>query len=186
MNEAVNAAEVNEEPERCNGANAAAHLLTNRKCAEELVTLLASLLVMRNLLGEDQAVPLSVHLKDLHAQLAAHIRLQLLCDLLDRIARCVTSRSTWEVHDLADRHKSANAAVNDESALVVINDGRLNDRPCVELLLHRAPLALEAGTSNGEDDVSVFRFWLHDVDEHGVADVEGWALFAVSTVKFAA
>ena len=111
---------------------------------------------MRNLLGEDQAVPLSVHLKDLHAQLAAHIRLQLLCDLLDRIARCVTSRSTWEVHDLADRHKSANATIHNESALVVINDGRFNDGPRVELLLHRAPLALEAGASNGEDHMSVF------------------------------
>ena len=111
---------------------------------------------MRNLLGEDQSVPLSVHLKDLHAQLAADIRLQLLCDLLDRIARCVTSWSTWEVHDLADRHKSANATIHNESALVVINDGRFNDGARVELLLHRAPLALEAGASNGEDHMSVF------------------------------
>ena len=32
----------------------------------------------------------------------------------------------------------------------------------------------------------IFRLWLHDVDEYGVADGEGWALFAVTAVKFAA
>ncbi len=68
----------------------------------------------------------------------------------------------------------------------MVNDGCLNDRPCVKLLLHRAPLALKPGAPNGEDNVPIFRFWLHDVDEHGVADVQGWALFAVSAMKFAA
>jgi hypothetical protein len=34
--------------------------------------------------------------------------------------------------------------------------------------------------------VPIFRLWLHDVDEYGVADGEGWALFAVAAVKFAA
>ena len=32
----------------------------------------------------------------------------------------------------------------------------------------------------------IFRLWLHDVHKYGVADGEGWALFAVAAVKFAA
>ena len=103
---------------------------------------------MRNLLGEDQAVPLAVHLQDLHAQLAANVRLQLLGNLLNGVTRCVASWAAREVDDLADRHEAANATVNNKSALVVIDDGGLNDGACVELLLHRAPLALHAGAAD--------------------------------------
>ena len=186
MDEAVDSAKVDEEAERRNRAHAATHLLADREGAEELVTLLASLLIVRNLLREDQAIPLAVHLKDLHAQLAANVRLQLLGDLLDRVARCISRRTAWEVNDLADRHEAANATINDESTLVVINDGGLNDGARVQLLLHGAPLALQAGAADGEDNVSVFRLRLHHIDKHRVANVEGWTLFAVSTVQLAA
>ena len=42
----------------------------------------------------------------------------------------------------------------------------------LELLLHRAPLALEAGAAEREDRVALGRLRLEDVDEDGVADVE--------------
>ena len=68
----------------------------------------------------------------------------------------------------------------------MIDDGGLNDGASVELLLHRAPLALHAGAADREHNVPIFRLWLHDVDKDGVTDGESWALFAVATVKFAA
>ena len=68
----------------------------------------------------------------------------------------------------------------------MINDGGLNDGARVQLLLHGAPLALQAGAADGEDNVSVFRLRLHHIDKHRVANVEGWTLFAVSTVQLAA
>ena len=186
VNQAVNAAKVNEESEWRDRAHHTGNALANRKGAEEFVALTAALLIVRNLLGEDQAVPLAVHLQDLHAQLAANVRLQLLGNLLDGVTRCVASWAAREVNDLADRHEAANATVNNESALVVIDNGGLDDGACVELLLHRAPLALHAGAADREHNVPIFRLWLHDVDEYGVADGEGWALFAVAAVKFAA
>ena len=68
----------------------------------------------------------------------------------------------------------------------MIDDGGLNDGAGVELLLHRAPLALHAGAADRKHNVPILRLWLHDVDEDGVADGEGWALFAIAAVKFAA
>ena len=44
--------------------------------------------------------------------------------------------------------------------------------PALELLLHRAPLALEAGAAEREDDVALGRLRLEDVDEDGVPDLE--------------
>ena len=150
----------------------AGDLLADLQAAEQLVALLAPLLVERHLLREDQAVGLAVDLEDLEPQLPADERLQLLGDLLGRVARLVVLGPAREVDDLADRHEAADAAVDDEAALVVVDDRRLDDDARLELLLHRAPLALEAGATEREDDVALRRLGLEDVDEDGVADVE--------------
>ena len=148
VHESVDAAEVDEDAERGDGADGALDLLAGLEAAEELVALLAALLVQRHLLREDEAVGLAVDLEDLQAQLAADVGLQLLGDLLGRVTRLVVLRTAREVDDLADGHEAADATVDDEATLVVVDDRRLDDDALVELLLHRAPLALEAGATH--------------------------------------
>src|SRR4029079_13628243 len=124
--------------ERRDRADGAADLLADLQAAEQLVPLLAALLVERNLLREDQAVGLPVDLEDLQAKLPADERLELLGDLLGRVTRLVVLGPAREVDNLADRHEAADAAVDDEAALVVVDDRGLDDQASLELLLHRA------------------------------------------------
>ena len=170
VDEAVDPAEVDEHAERRDRADGAADLLADLEAAEQLVPLLAALLVERDLLGQDQAVRLAVDLEDLEPELAADERHQLLGDLLGGVARLVVLRPAREVDDLADRHEAADAAIDDEAALVVVDDRGLDDDARLELLLHRAPLALEAGPPQGQDRVALLGLGLEDVDEDGVAD----------------
>jgi hypothetical protein len=165
VDQAVDATEVDEHAEGRDRADVAGDLLTDLEAAEQLVALLAALLVQRNLLGQDEAVGLAVDLEDLEAELPADERLELLRDLLGRVARLVVLGPAREVDDLADRHEAANAAVDDEAALVVVDDRRLDDHARLELLLHRAPLALEAGPAEREDHVALRRLGLEHVDE---------------------
>src|SRR3954454_17205811 len=170
VDQAVDAAEVDEDAERRDRADRAGDLLADLQAAEQLVALLAALLIEGDLFGQDQAVGLAVDLEDLEPKLAADERHQLLGDLLGRVARLVVLGSPREVDDLADRHEAADAAVDDEAALVVVDDRRLDDDAGLELLLHRAPLALETGPAQRQDDVALRRFRLEDVHEDGVAD----------------
>ena len=172
VDEAVDAAEVDEHAERRDRADGAGDLLADLEAAEQLVALLAALLVEGDLLGQDQPVGLAVDLEDLEPELAADERLELLGDLLGRVARLVVLRAAREVDDLADRDEAADAAVDDEAALVVVDDRGFDDDAGLELLLHRAPLALQAGAAQGQDDVALLRLGLEDVDEDDVADVE--------------
>ena len=90
-----------------------------------------------------------------------------------------------EVDDLADRHEAADAAVDDEAALVVVDDRGVDDRPRLEQLLHRAPLALEAGAAEREDDVALGRLRLEHVHEDDVADAELRLRLGVAAVELA-
>src|SRR4029078_12462816 len=96
--------------ERSDRADRAGDLLADLQAAEQLVALLAALLVERDLLRQDQAVRLAVDLKDLEPELAADERHQLLGDLLGRVARLVVLRSAREVDGLADRGGGADRA----------------------------------------------------------------------------
>src|SRR6185503_1385945 len=118
-------------------------------------------------------------------ELAADERLELLGDLLRRVARLVVLRTAREVDDLADRDEAADAAVDDEAALVVVDDRRLDDHARLELLLHRAPLALEAGAAEREDRVALLGLRLEDVDEDRVADGELRLALGVAAVELA-
>ena len=185
VDEAVDAAEVDEHAERRDRADRAGDLLADLQAAEQLVALLAALLVEGDLLGQDQAVGLAVDLEDLEPELAADERHQLLGDLLGRVARLVVLRPAREVDDLADRDEAADAAVDDEATLVVVDDRRLDDDARLELLLHRAPLALETGAAERQDDVALGRLRLEDVDEDRVADRQLRLAFAVATEQLA-
>ncbi len=145
VNEPVDPTQVDEDAEGGDGADGAVDALADLQAAEELVALLATLFVQGHLLRQDQAVGFAVDLQDLEAEAAADVRLQLLGDLLRGVTRLVVLRPAREVHDLADRDETADAAVDDEAALVVVDDGGLDDQPGLELLLHGAPLALEPG-----------------------------------------
>src|SRR6185503_16065936 len=136
VDQAVDAAEVDEYAEGRDRADRAADLLADLEAAEQLVPLLAALLVQGDLLGQDQAVRLAVDLEDLQPQLPADERLELLGDLLGRVPRLVVLGPAREVDDLADRHEAADAAVDDEPALVVVDDRGLDDDASLELLLH--------------------------------------------------
>ncbi len=147
VDEAVDPAEVDEDTERGDRPDGAGDLLPDLEAAEELVALLPPLLVQGDLLRQDESVRLAVDLEDLEAELPADVRLELLRDLLGCVARLVVLRAAREVDDLADRDEATDAAVDDEAALVVVDDRRLDDDPGLELLLHRAPLALEPGAA---------------------------------------
>ena len=185
VDETVDPAEVDEDAERRDRAHGAGDLLADLEAAEQLVALLAALLVEGDLLGQDEPVGLAVDLEDLEPELAADERLQLLGDLLGRVARLVVLGPAREVDDLADRHEAADAAVDDEAALVVVDDRRLDDHAGLELLLHRAPLALEAGPAEREDDVALLRLGLEHVDEDDVADGELRLRLGVAPVQLA-
>ena len=185
VDEAVDATEVDEHAERRDRADRAGDLLADLQAAEQLVALLAALLVEGDLLRQDQAVGLAVDLEDLEPELAADERHQLLGDLLGGVARLVVLRAAREVDDLADRDEAADAAVDDEAALVVVDDRRLDDDARLELLLHRAPLALEAGAAERQDDVALGRFGLEDVDQDRVPDGQLGLALAVATEQLA-
>ena len=185
VDEAVDATEIDEHAERRDRADRAGDLLADLQAAEQLVPLLAALLVQGDLLGQDQAVRLAVDLEDLEPELAADERHELLGDLLGGVARLVVLGSAREVDDLADRHEAADAAVDDEAALVVVDDRRLDDDARLELLLHRAPLALETGAAERQDDVALGRFRLEDVDEDRVPDGQLGLALAMATEQLA-
>src|SRR4029078_13167233 len=185
--------------ERSDRADRAGDLLADLQAAEQLVALLAALLVERDLLRQDQAVRLAVDLKDLEPERAADERHQLLGDLLGRVARLVVLRAAGEVDDLADREGAAGGAVGDvadrdqaadaafanEATLFVVDDRRLDDDARLELLLHGAPLALQAGAAKRQDDVRLARLGLEDVDEDCVSDRQLRLTFAVTTKQLA-
>src|ERR671919_773347 len=92
-----------------------------------------------------------------------------------------TTPVTREVDDLADWHEAAHAEVDDEAALVVVDDPGLDDLARIEALLHRAPLALEASAAQREDRVALRRLRLEDVDEDLAADLDlGAGLVAIA------
>src|SRR3954452_22353100 len=183
--EPVDAAQVDEDAEGRDRTDGAGDLLADLQAAEQLVTLLAALFVERDLLGQDQSVGLAVDLEDLEPELAADERHQLLGDLLGRVARLVVLGSPREVDDLADRDEATDAAVDDQAALVVVDDRRLDDDARLELLLHRAPLALEAGAAKRQDDVALLRLRLEDVHENRVADRELRLRLGVAAIELA-
>src|SRR6185312_3277799 len=185
VDQAVDPAEVDEHAERGDRPDRAGDLLADLQAAEQLVPLLASLLVEGDLLGQDQAVGLAVDLQDLEPELAADERHQLLGDLLGGVARLVVLRAAREVDDLADRDEAADAAVDDETTLVVVDDRRLDDDARLELLLHGAPLALETGAPKRQDDVPLGRLGLEDVDEDGVPDRQLRLTLAVTSEQLA-
>src|SRR4029078_9758501 len=111
-------------------------------------------------------------LEDLESKLPADVRLELLRDLLGGVPRLLVLGAPGEVHDLADGHEPTDAAIDDEAALVVVDDRGLDDGPRLELLLHRAPLALEAGAAQRQHDVAFRRLGLEDVHKDRVADVQ--------------
>src|ERR1035437_4537502 len=183
VDKAVDPTEVDEDAERRDGADCAADFLADLQAAEELVPLLAALLVQRDLLRQDQAVGLAIYLEDLESHLPADVRLELLGDLLGRVTRLIVLRPAREVHDLADRDETADAAVDDETTLVVVDDGGIDDRTCLELLLHRPPLALETGSANLQDDMAFLRLGLQHIDEDHVPDGKRWSGLGVATVE---
>ena len=185
VNQAVDPAEIDEHPKRRDRANSAVDLLPNLEAAEEFVALFAALLVQRDLLGQDQPVRLAVDLEDLEPELAADERHQLLGDLLGGIARLVVLGSAGEVHNLADRHEAADPAIDDQAALVVVDDRGVDDDPRLELLLHGAPLALEASPAQRQDHMALGRLWLQHIDKDRVANVERRLAFAVTTKQLA-
>ena len=185
VDEAVDAAEIDEHAERRDRADRAGDLLADLQAAEQLVALLAPLFVEGDLLRQDQPVGLAVDLEDLEPELATDERQQLLGDLLRRVARLVVLRPAREVHDLADRHEAADAAVDDQAALVVVDDRSLDDDARLELLLHGAPLALQAGAAERQDDVALGRLGLEDVDQDRVADGQLRLALAMATEQLA-
>jgi hypothetical protein len=56
----------------------------------------------------------------------------------------------------------------------VVDDRRLDDHAGVELLLHRAPLALEPGPAQGQHGVALGRLGLEDVDQD-LSPMFSWA-----------
>ena len=100
-----------------NGAmepDGAGDLLADLQAAEQLVALLAALLVERDLLRQDEPVGLAVDLEDLEPELAADERRISFSAISWAASRgwsfCGRRR---EVDDLADRHEAADATVDD-------------------------------------------------------------------------
>ena len=181
VDEAIDPAKVDEDAERGDAANGALHLLPDLETAEQLVALLAALLIESDLLREDQPIGLAVDLEDLEAKGAPDKRLQLLGNLLGGVAWLLVARAAREVHDLADRHKAAYSKVDDEAALVVVDHPRVDDLSGIEALLHGTPFALQAGAAKRQDGVSFRRFGLQNVDEDLVADLQvGASLVAIA------
>ena len=67
----------------------------------------------------------------------------------------------------------------------MVDDRRLDDHARLELLLHRAPLALEAGAAQREDRVALLRLGLEDVHEDDVADGQLRLALGMAAVELA-
>src|SRR5207302_5755870 len=115
---------------------------------------------------------LAVDLEDLEPKGATHEGLQLLRDFLGRVSWLLVARAAGEVHDLADRHEAADTKVDDQAALVVIDDACLDDLTRLEALLHGTPLPLEPRSSQRDNGVPFRGLRLEDVDEDLVADLD--------------
>jgi hypothetical protein len=67
----------------------------------------------------------------------------------------------------------------------VVDDRGLDDDASLELLLHRAPLALETGTTQRENRVALLRLWLEHIDENDVTDRQLRLALGVTPVELA-
>ena len=65
----------------------------------------------------------------------------------------------------------------------MVDDRGLDDHALVELLLHAAPLALEAGATQRQDRVALLRLRLEHVDEDRVADAQLGLRLGVAAVE---
>ena len=132
--------------------------------AEQPILLARSALLKRRPLGQDQPVPPAVHLDDLEEQRAPLHRLE---TRLDRLVRAATP----QIGDLRQRHEPAHALdVDDEPALVVLDDLALDGLPVLVALLEVAPAALGAGARQREDDTALLILTREHVREHRLAD----------------
>ena len=86
---------------------------------------------------------------------------------LDRLVGAATP----QIGDLRERHEAAHALnVDDEPALVVLDDLALDGLPVLEALLEVAPAALGAGTRQREDDAALLVLARQHVRQHRLAD----------------
>src|SRR5207245_9075457 len=73
----------------------------------------------------------------------------------------------------------------DPTGLVVVADRRLDDAACFELLVHRAPRALETRAPKRKDGMALLRLGLEDVHQDRVADRELGLRLGVAPVELA-
>src|SRR5262249_25668479 len=138
VDQAVGAAEIDEGAKvREVGDDALAHL-ADLQLVEQLFAPLRAPLLHGEPLGEDQAVAVEVDFDDLELKPAPHHSLQLRLRL-----GAVGGVFSLQVQDLADRHEATDTfEVDDQTALVEVDDLSLQQIAAIELLLGDAPLPL--------------------------------------------
>src|SRR5207302_692484 len=91
-----------------------------------------------------------------------------------------------QVKNLGDGHETANAGdINNQAALVVVNHSCLEQFAILVLLFCDAPLPFGVRASKGENGMALWRFWLDDIYQHLVIEVQfsegavatGWKFF---------
>ena len=176
MDEAVGAAEVDEDAEAADAGDLARADLALAQLGEEAVLLLGAPFLHGGALGQDDPVAAAVDLDDLEAQVAA-----------DEVGEAAAALAVGGgAHDLAQRDEGVDALdVDQQAALVEAGDAGLEDRAALVAVLEFPPALLAAGPVDGEQQLVLFDLRLQHVDEQGVADGQGAALLGRQGVHLA-
>ena len=178
VNEAVSAADVDEDPEVADAGHRAGLDVAFLKLEEEAFLLGGALLLDGGALGEDGAVAPAVELDDFEGD-------GLPDPLRERVLGVLGRGAVGAADELGERDESVDAFdVDEQPAFVAAGDVGLEGLVAVHVVLKDAPAALSASTVEREDDLSLGRLRLDDEDEDFIADAETGRAFGLKAVHF--
>ena len=167
MDEAVRAADIDEDSEVADAGDAAGADVAFLQLQEEAILFGGALLLDSGPFRENGAIAAPVQLDDLKGDALAH-------PFLESALGGVGVAAVRAGDDLRERDKGVDALdVNEESALVAAGDVAFERLVVVEVFLEDAPAVLAAGAVHGEDDLALVGLRLDDGDENFIADVKG-------------
>ena len=152
-------------------ADHATAYLTGFQLIEEFLAPALSPFLLGQALRKNQAVTRAINLDDLELQFLIFHALQLGCSLLVFAAR--GDFLALEIENLRDGHESTNAGhVDNQAALIEIDNSCLEQFVILVLLLGDTPLAFCICSFERKQCVPIRCFWLNDIHEHLVIQVE--------------
>ena len=155
VDQAVDAAQINESAEVNDGGNGALETHTRLKLGQDLGALSLTGLLEDNTTGQNDIVAVTIHLDNASLNTGAQIGVQIL--------------DSAQINE-GCRQEATQADVEDQAALDDLDDFALHILALLELLLNTVPSTLVLRASLGEDETTFLVLLLKDHDFDGIAE----------------